>query len=327
MNNIDFKCNFCSRTFGSLNALRSHSGKCKQNPNAKQQGQSQKWYDSMKNLASYRSYDRIICTCKFCNKTWKTTKGGLKNHEKCCNKNPNRISGWRKGKHLSDEHKQKLSKKAIEHSYWEHRSRNPIIYESSIAGKMNLDSYWELAVAKRLDSMNVTWYRPKLSLEYFDNKGQKRYYCPDFFVKDYGCFIEVKSPYILKRQNANGKVDYIKSHYSFIQWIESEEECNTFVLQKKNYSGIPEKLVENFEHKVRIKQISKEHKVDKRTYRDDFINLKNKRWTIIQKSNIDFTKFGWVKEISKLFGIAENKAGKYIEKNFPDFYKNCYVRK
>ena len=174
--------------------------------------------------------------------------------------------GKLKGHTCSETTKQKLSEIATKQSYWEHRSRNPIIYESPIAGKLNLDSYWELTVAKRLDSMNVTWYRPKLSLEYIDNEGQKRYYCPDFFVKEYGCFIEVKSPYISKRQNKNGKIDYIKSHYDFIQWVESEEDCNTFVLQKKNYSDIPEKLVENFEHKVRAKRIAKEHKVDKRKY-------------------------------------------------------------
>ena len=54
--------------------------------------------------------------------------------------------------------------------------------------------------------------------------------------------------------------------------------------------------------------------------------LRQKRWKLIQQSNIDFTKFGWVKEISKIFGIAENKAGKYIRNNFPEFYKTCFVR-
>ena len=48
---------------------------------------------------------------------------------------------------------------------------------------------------------------------------------------------------------------------------------------------------------------------------------------MIQQSNIDFSKFGWVKEVSKLFGISENKAGTYIAKNFPEFYKSCYKRK
>lgn len=52
-----------------------------------------------------------------------------------------------------------------------------------------------------------------------------------------------------------------------------------------------------------------------------------KRFMDIQQSNIDFSKFGWVKELSKMWNIAENKAGKYVRKHFPDFYKNkCFVR-
>lgn len=298
----------------------------------------------MENIKVYKNAKEWYC--KYCNKTFIGRKnfyshrkdsdcgkkaiaeGHLKTSEAVRIKYENgELKGSFTGRHHTELTKAKMSKTAIEHSYWEHRSKNPIIYESPIAGKLNLDSYWELIVAKRLDSMGVFWYRPKLALEYIDNKGQKRYYCPDFFVKDYGCFIEVKSPYISKRQNINGKIDYIKGHYDFIKWIESEDECNNFVLQKSSYSEIPEKLVENFEHKVRAKQKIKQAKVDKRVYRTDFIDLKNKRWEIIQNSNIDFTKFGWVKEISKLFGIAENKAGKYIKTNFPDFYKSCYARK
>ena len=55
--------------------------------------------------------------------------------------------------------------------------------------------------------------------------------------------------------------------------------------------------------------------------------LEQKRWEIIQNSGIDFQKFGWVIEISKLFGIATNKSSYYIRKHFPQFYKTCYVRK
>ena len=55
--------------------------------------------------------------------------------------------------------------------------------------------------------------------------------------------------------------------------------------------------------------------------------LEKERWEIIQQSNIDFQKFGWVIEISKLFGISTNRGGKYIRKHFPEFYKTCYVRK
>ena len=55
--------------------------------------------------------------------------------------------------------------------------------------------------------------------------------------------------------------------------------------------------------------------------------MEQKRWEIIQNSGINFQKFGWVIEISKLFGIATNKGSHYIRKHFPQFYKTCYVRK
>ena len=55
-------------------------------------------------------------------------------------------------------------------------------------------------------------------------------------------------------------------------------------------------------------------------------SLKIKRWNIITMSNIDFSKFGWVKELSILFGISSNKAGNYVKNNYPYFYKTCFQR-
>jgi len=48
----------------------------------------------------------------------------------------------------------------------------------------------------------------------------------------------------------------------------------------------------------------------------------------IENSNIDFSKRGWVKEISKIIGIHENKGGLWLKKNMSDFYnENCKKRK
>ena len=74
-----------------------------------------------------------------------------------------------------------------------------------------------------------------------------------------------------------------------------------------------------------LKKENKKRKENKRKSQKE--KLKQERWEMIKQSNIDFTKFGWVKKVSKLFKIADNKAGKYIKNNFPDFYKTCYVRK
>lgn len=92
------------------------------------------------------------------------------------------------------------------------------------------------------------------------------------------------------------------------------------MLQDLGCNFIPEKDEEDISYWIELSNKSKQKapsKADK---------LKKERWEIIQNSNIDFSKFGWVKKVSKLFGIAENKAGHYIRKNYPEFYETCYRR-
>jgi 5-methylcytosine-specific restriction endonuclease McrA len=55
--------------------------------------------------------------------------------------------------------------------------------------------------------------------------------------------------------------------------------------------------------------------------------LEKERWILIEESNIDFSKFGWVGELSKLFGVSPNKAGNYVKIHYPEFYKKCFIRK
>jgi hypothetical protein len=45
-------------------------------------------------------------------------------------------------------------------------------------------------------------------------------------------------------------------------------------------------------------------------------------------SNIDFQKFGWVNDASKIIGITPQKVGLWMQKNVHDFYfHQCYRRK
>lgn len=64
-------------------------------------------------------------------------------------------------------------------------------YESLIAGKIKIDGSWELAVAKYLDLLKVRWIRNKQRFVYYVNNKSSTY-CPDFYVFDWNCFIEVK---------------------------------------------------------------------------------------------------------------------------------------
>lgn len=65
----------------------------------------------------------------------------------------------------------------------------------------------------------------------------------------------------------------------------------------------------------------------KEEYEKKLNDLEQERWKQIEESNIDFSKFGWVKELSEIWGVASNKAGKYVRKHFPKFYEEkCFQR-
>lgn len=76
-------------------------------------------------------------------------------------------------------------------------------YESKFAGKVYLDSSWELAYAKWLDLNQVKWQRCKNKFDYeFD--GKKSNYIPDFYLIDLNLFVEIKG-YVTERDQAKWK--------------------------------------------------------------------------------------------------------------------------
>lgn len=55
-----------------------------------------------------------------------------------------------------------------------------------------LDSSWELALAKRLDALNVGWERDIKSFSYTTIAGKQRRYYPDFYLPAFDMYLEVK---------------------------------------------------------------------------------------------------------------------------------------
>lgn len=45
------------------------------------------------------------------------------------------------------------------------------------------------------------------------------------------------------------------------------------------------------------------------------------------KSEIDFSKFGWVKDASKIIGIKDQVVNRWLKRVDPDFYSTCFTRK
>jgi hypothetical protein len=61
----------------------------------------------------------------------------------------------------------------------------------------------------------------------------------------------------------------------------------------------------------------------KRKIEDKNLIIKEK----IISSNINFTKSGWISEISKITGISRNRVKNWMKLNLPEIYKNCYIMK
>lgn len=64
-------------------------------------------------------------------------------------------------------------------------------YESPLAGKVYLDSTWELAYSKWLDKNMKKWKKNYIKFPY-EFQGKLRYYIPDFYLIDSDEYIEIK---------------------------------------------------------------------------------------------------------------------------------------
>jgi ribosomal protein L37AE/L43A len=65
-------------------------------------------------------------------------------------------------------------------------------YDSIYAGRVYLQSSWELAYAKYLDENNIKWQRNTKHFNYFDSNNKEHYYVPDFYLEKDNLFIEIK---------------------------------------------------------------------------------------------------------------------------------------
>lgn len=332
----EFKCKFCNRELQSIKALRSHQGKCKQNPNYKGLSEKQK--------AHYRICAEHLCKsrrkgsfeCKLCGRVFEYKESLTAHSKRFCKESPNyndpeniewrkNISEIQKAAQNKTSAREKHSKASVFNNFWEYRSKNPVLYESKNNGLVKLDSTWELKVAKRLDEKNLEWYRPKIGLPYIDKEGRKRTYIPDFYVPEFKCFIEVKSFFIEKGSNdATGKSEYIKNHYPFVIWVQ-DNNLDTFELEFKGFENDPEKQEQDTDFWLKYlkdKEDKKQKKLPiKSSSRLNYDELIEK----IKSCNVDFTKKGWKKKVSKETKLSVNQISRIVDK-YPQFFEQVYLR-
>lgn len=92
-----------------------------------------------------------------------------------------------------------------------------------------LDSTWELALAERLDELNVQWERDvsKHKFAYVDQQGNQRTYFPDFYIPNLNLYIEVKGYWTAETKF---KMSAVKNKHEYLNLLvlESLKEIQTF---------------------------------------------------------------------------------------------------
>lgn len=120
--------------------------------------------------------------CKICSKTF-----AAKRHSKrvCC-------SDKCRSKLYSDKCKTivGMCKNNNKHAGW---------YESPIAGRVWLESTWEVQCAQIFDKHNVKWSRPRKGFLWVDANGKNHHYYPDFYLTNEKVYLDPKNPYLQER--------------------------------------------------------------------------------------------------------------------------------
>jgi hypothetical protein len=199
-------------------------------------------------------------SCKHCNTTYDLDdkpKGWMANHSRWCDSNPKRnayvnnmekarnaktIEGRKRaaekvsehhkngvydhvdhrtflGRKHTDESKQKTRVKALASKH--RRLRKGVVEYKGVM----LDSSWELALAQRLDELNIEWVRPD-PIPWIDTAGVTHNYFPDFYLPKYDVYLDPKNPAAFKAQTE--KVHILMNTYKNIVFIQSLSECRNY---------------------------------------------------------------------------------------------------
>jgi hypothetical protein len=197
-----FICKHCNKEYSSINASKNHELRCSNNPGrllnkiSKQPSKPIKIEENESVKCSYgcgKTASFIMNNGKYLcadNKSkCEEIKSRIRSNQKNLQPNPiDPVKMEEKRRKVSENMKLRYA------SGWEPvcgRSKK-YNYESPAAGKIKVDGTWELKVAKYLDSLGVDWIRNKKRFDYIKPNGSKSTYQPDFYVKDWDTFLEIK---------------------------------------------------------------------------------------------------------------------------------------
>lgn len=101
---------------------------------------------------------------------------------------------------------------------------------------IKLDSPWEAIFVKRLDDSDVKWVKNhNVKFEYTREDGTQTYATPDFWLPDYGIFVDPHSKKLMSKDK--GKIKILEEKYGgMIVWLDTIDKCKNFSID--NYEPI-----------------------------------------------------------------------------------------
>jgi len=209
----------------------------------------------------------VMSVCKHCGSEFQLKdhpKGWMANHSRWCLMNPNRaeyrnalekaraskinfrnqyhfgavmseetrlkIGASSTGRTHSEATRQQLRQKALASAH-RRLKKGMVPYRG-----MMFDSSWEVALAKRLDRLDVEWFRPP-PLPWVDEQGVAHHYFPDFYLPEFDVYLDPKNPQALRVQKA--KVACLLTQYPNIMILHSLEACRTYTPVKPASTAHP----------------------------------------------------------------------------------------
>ena len=201
---MEWKCKHCLNSFEFENYHQkgNHTRWCEKNP---KRAEYVKKLEKARSSLTKESISNMRSSLK---KAWENGKYEGVDHGQ----------GFKGRKH-TDETKTLMKEKALSSN---HRRlvRKTILYNGVL-----LDGSWELALAKRLDYLDITWTRPS-PLKWKDEMGLEHNYFPDFYLPKYDVYLDPKNPQAFRTQLE--KINILNETYRNIIWLKSLIECQTF---------------------------------------------------------------------------------------------------
>jgi hypothetical protein len=322
-----FICKYCNKEFETKEKLGGHVSFCNCNPNYKEN--LLKLANSRKNI---HYYENKHLHCKYCDKEI-SNAGCLVLHERACIKNPDAILSKTKlkqleldsrrdssgklhhantGKHLSEEHKNK-----IRQSYYRWITEKRDVFLKYSTGQSKCCEFFK----ERLRKNNIDF------LEEYMPYYKERLYRLDIAFPDKMIGIEINGS---QHYNSDGSLnentlakqkffeergwkiiqiyykDVFKANLSCFEDILKIQERDKFYIKSDfdTLANLKNKKIAEKEKILNNKLLKQEEK-----YRQRQLIIKN----LIENSNIDFSRFGWV-----------DKARKYLKERNELFNKDIF---